>query len=161
MPSWSSLLSQLKGTHNPGAFFLGALNVSVDSAFLGAFYRAQSYQLKYFQNSDKILRFLKISSDFQIVFLSKFSEENFQKSFQPAAPKYFVWKFLRFSEKIGQLKILRLLSENFSELKFLLIGLSPDLLLSAFLVHFDAFFKHTKTGYIVGSRGASQLGGIF
>ena len=51
--------------------------------------RAQSYQQKNSQNSDKILRFLTISTDFQIVFLSKFSEENIQKSVQPAAPKYF------------------------------------------------------------------------
>ena len=75
----------------------------------------------------KNLRILKIFSDFQIMFLSKYSEENFQKSVQPAAPKYFVWEFLRFSEKIGGFKIIRFLSENFSELIFLLIGLSPDI----------------------------------
>ena len=34
--------------------------------------------------------------------------------------------FFRFSEKIGGLKIFRFLSENLSELRFLLIGLSPD-----------------------------------
>ena len=51
------------------------------------------------QNSDKTLRFLKISSDFQNVFLSKYSDKLFQKSVQPAAPKYFVWEFLRFSKK--------------------------------------------------------------
>ena len=45
---------------------------------------------KKYQNSDKILIFLKISSDFQIVFLSKYSDRNFQKYVQPAAPKYFV-----------------------------------------------------------------------
>ena len=45
---------------------------------------------KYSRNSDKIFRILKISPDFQIVFLSKYSEENFQKFVQPAAPKYFV-----------------------------------------------------------------------
>ena len=67
------------------------------------------------QISDKILKFLKISSDFQNVFLSKYSEENFLKSLQPAAPKYFVWKFLRLSEKIS----------GFKSLRFLLIGLCP------------------------------------
>ena len=36
-------------------------------------------QQKNSQNSDKILRFLKISSDFLIVLLSKYSEENFKK----------------------------------------------------------------------------------
>ena len=59
------------------------------------------------------------------MFPSKYFEENFQKSVQPAAPKYFVWKFIRFSEKIWVLKNLRFLSENFLELRFLLIGLSP------------------------------------
>ena len=49
----------------------------------------------------KIIRILKISSDFQDVFLSKNLLENFQKSVQPAAPKCLDWKFLRFSEKIG------------------------------------------------------------
>ena len=78
---------------------------------------------------DKILRFLTISTDFQIVFLSKYSEENFQKSVQPVAPKYFVLKFLRLSEKIGGFKIFRFLSENFSELRFILIGLSPGSLI--------------------------------
>ena len=38
------------------------------------------------------------------MFLSKYSEESFQKSVQPAARKCFVWKFLRFSEKIWGLK---------------------------------------------------------
>ena len=70
---------------------------------------------------------VQYSSDFQNVFLSKYLKENFQKSVQQAAPKYFVWKFLRFSEKIGGFKILRFLSENFSELRLLLIGLSPGL----------------------------------
>ena len=69
----------------------------------------------YENNSDKILSFLKISSDFVNVFLSKYSGEDFQKSVQPAVPKYFVWKFLRFSEKIWGFKILSFLSENFSE----------------------------------------------
>ena len=78
------------------------------------------------QNSDKILRILTIFSDFQNVFLSKYSQENFQKSVQPTAPQYFVWKFLRISEKIWGFKILRFLSENFSELVILLIGLSPE-----------------------------------
>ena len=59
--------------------------------------------------NNKILRILKISTDFQIVFLSKFSEEKFQKSVQPAAPKNFVWKFLRFFEKICRFKIFRFL----------------------------------------------------
>ena len=59
----------------------------------------RTYQHKIYQNSNKILRFLTISTDFLIVFLSKYSEENFQKSVQPAATKYFVWKFLRFSNK--------------------------------------------------------------
>ena len=54
-------------------------------------------------------------------------EENFLKSVQLAAPKYVVQKFLRFSEKIGGFKIFRFLSENFSELRFLLVGLSPDM----------------------------------
>ena len=40
----------------------------------------------------KILKFLTISTNFQIVFLSKYSEENFQKSVQPAAQKDFVPK---------------------------------------------------------------------
>ena len=75
-------------------------------------YWAQSYQQKNYQNSDKILRILKISSDFQNVFLTK----------------YFVLKFLGFSEKIGGFKIFRFLSENFSELRFLLIGLSPGVI---------------------------------
>ena len=66
-------------------------------------------------------------SIFQNVFLSKYSEKNFQKSVQPAAPKYFVQKFHRYSEKFGGFKIFRFLSENFSELRFLLIGLSPGL----------------------------------
>ena len=65
------------------------------------------------QNSDKILKILKISSDLQNVFLLKYSEENFQKNVQPAAPKYVVWKFLRFSKKIGGFKIFEFLSENF------------------------------------------------
>ena len=87
--------------------------------------RGSILSTKNYQNSDKILRFLKISFYFQNVFGSKYSEENFRKSVQPAAPKYFVWKFLRFSEKICGFKILRFLSENFSELRFILIGLSP------------------------------------
>ena len=43
-------------------------------------------------NNKKILRILKISSDFQNAFLSIYSENNFQKSVQPAAPKHFVCK---------------------------------------------------------------------
>ena len=64
----------------------------------------------------KILRILIKFSDFQNVFLSKYSDKNFQKSVQPAAPKYFVWEFLRFSKKICGFKILRF----FSEFRFLL-----------------------------------------
>ena len=44
--------------------------------------RSQSYHQKNSQNYDKIPRFLTISTDFQIVFLWKNSEENFQKSVQ-------------------------------------------------------------------------------
>ena len=56
-----------------------------------------------------------MSTDSLILFLSKYSEENFQKSVQPDAPNNFVWKFLRFSEKIDGFKIFR----------FLLIELTP------------------------------------
>ena len=52
---------------------------------------------KNYQNFDEICRFQKISADFQIIFLSKYSEEIFQKSVQPAAPNFFVRKFLSFS----------------------------------------------------------------
>ena len=96
--------------------------------------RGSILSTKNYQNSDKILRFLKISFYFQNVFGSKYSEENFRKSVQPAAPKYFVWKFLRFSEKICGFKILRFLSENFSELRFILIGLSPEKSLLTYLL---------------------------
>ena len=57
--------------------------------------------------------------------LSKYFVENFMKSILPAAQKYFVWNFLRFSEKIGGFKIFIFLLENVSELRFILIGLSP------------------------------------
>ena len=70
------------------------------------------------QNSDNLKRFSKWVP-------IKIFWENFQISVQPAAPKYFVQKFLKFSEKIGGFKILRFFSKNFSELRFLLIGLSP------------------------------------
>ena len=89
--------------------------------FLGA----QSYKQIFFCISDQILRFLKISTDFQIVFLSKYSEENFQKSVQPVAPKNLSEKFSNFSKKIGGFKLLTFLSENFSEFRLILIGLSP------------------------------------
>ena len=49
----------------------------------------------------KIIRILKISSDFLIVLLSKYSEENFQKYLQSAAPKYLVWKCSNFLKKFG------------------------------------------------------------
>ena len=104
------------------------LRISVKNVLQELNTRAQSYQQKNSQNSDQILRFLKISTDFQIVLLSKYSEENFQKSVQPAAPKKCVRNFYRFSEKIGGFKILRFLSENFSDFSIILIGLSPGLL---------------------------------
>ena len=61
---------------------------------------------KILRNSCKIIIILKISSDFQNVFLSKYSEENFQKSVQPATPKYFVWNFSDFLKKLVSSKFL-------------------------------------------------------
>ena len=50
--------------------------------FCGIFFYYMSSILttKNFHTSDKILRLLKISTDFEIVFLSKYSKENFLKS---------------------------------------------------------------------------------
>ena len=70
----------------------------------------------------------KITTDFQILFLSKFSKENFQKSVQPAhaCTKIFCLKISQIFWKNWGFKIFRFLSDNFSELRFILIGLSPD-----------------------------------
>ena len=55
---------------------------------IAVFTRARSHKHKNSHYSDKILKILKISPDFQNVFLSNYSEENFKKSVQPAAPNY-------------------------------------------------------------------------
>ena len=39
-------------------------------------------------NSDQIIRSMKVYTDFLTVFLSTYSQENFQKSVQPTAPKF-------------------------------------------------------------------------
>ena len=75
-------------------------------------------------STKKILRILTISKDFQNVFLSKYSEENFEKSDQPLHQNILSENFSDFLKKIGGFKILRFLSQNFSELRFLLIVLS-------------------------------------
>ena len=51
------------------------------------------------QNSDQILRFMKIFIDFQIVFLPKYSEKNLNKSVQPAAPIFFSQEISHFFKK--------------------------------------------------------------
>ena len=55
-----------------------------------------------FQNSGLIIDFLKIPTDFLIVFLSKKSAENFQKSGQLAKLKMWQENF-QISQKIGGL----------------------------------------------------------
>ena len=90
----------------------------------------------------KIPWILKISSDFEDVLILKYSVKKFLKFVQPAAPKHFVWKFLRFSEKIGWFKIFIFLLENFSELRILLIGLSPGLNL---LIILEEYLTEHKT----------------
>ena len=72
---------------------LGAVLKSTTSytSKLMFFTTAKSYQQKVIRFFGQILRFLKISTYFLFAFLSKYSDKNFQKSVQPAAPKYFVW----------------------------------------------------------------------
>ena len=50
--------------------------------------------------------------------------EKFSEICPASCTKFFVKKFLRFFEKIGGFEILRFLSENLSELRFLFIGLT-------------------------------------
>ena len=74
-------------------------------------------------STKKFSEFWNFPQIFKLCSYQNVPRKNFQKFAQPATPKYFVWKFLRFSAKIGGFKILRFLSKNFSELWFLLIGL--------------------------------------
>ena len=77
-------------------------------------------------NSDQIIRFMKIYTDFLTVFLSIYSQENFQKQ-SSQQHQNFCRKFFRSSEKIGGFKIFCFLSENLSAIRFFLKGLSPRL----------------------------------
>ena len=88
----------------------------------------QSYQQKNSQNSDKVLRFLKISTYIFSncvpikIFLRKFSE-----ICPLAAPKYFVWKFLIFWKKLVGSKFPDFCLKISQKLRFLLVGLSPGI----------------------------------
>ena len=104
----------------------------------------QSYQQKNSQNSDKVLRFLKISTYIFSncvpikIFLRKFSE-----ICPLAAPKYFVWKFLIFWKKLVGSKFPDFCLKISQKLRFLLVGLSPGIQ----MVRQKG--NHLKTGKIV------------
>ena len=79
------------------------------------------------QNSDQILEFLKISTDFQIVFLLKYSEENFfQKSVQPAAPNFICREISQIFWKNWWVKNFQILVRKFLRTHIFLDRIKPE-----------------------------------
>ena len=69
-------------------YFSRKMFINSPSSSLSKAQSCQQKSQKNYQNSGQIIRFLKIYTDFQIVFPSKNSEKHFLKSVQPASPKF-------------------------------------------------------------------------
>ena len=88
------------------------------------YYLGSILSTKNSHNSDKIIRFLKISTDFKVVFLPKYSKENFLKSVPQLHQKILSRNFSDFL-KFGGLNNFQILFRKFHKTQIVLDRTKP------------------------------------